>query len=118
MAQLIERPTKKNRRNIDAGSSPWCGNGFFSQSQLSAQTLLRCPYSPLCGIARVNISAHVKNPKHWQPHQCLDTRKQAYCTRRYKQQMGSAALAAAVPYPGKVTRISRKGQRNTFKKFS
>ena len=29
--------------------------------------------------------------------------------------MGSAALTAAVPYPGKVTRISHKGQRNTIK---
>ena len=27
--------------------------------------------------------------------------------------MGSAVLAAALPYPGKATRISRKGQRNT-----
>ena len=27
--------------------------------------------------------------------------------------MGSAALAAAVPYPGKATRISRKEQRST-----
>ena len=29
--------------------------------------------------------------------------------------MGSAALTAAVPYPGKVTRISHKGQRNIIK---
>ena len=29
--------------------------------------------------------------------------------------MGSAALAAAVHYPGKATRISRKGQRGTQK---
>ena len=27
--------------------------------------------------------------------------------------MGSAVLAAALPYPGKATRISRKGQRST-----
>ena len=30
--------------------------------------------------------------------------------------MGSAALADAVPYPGKAARISRKGQRNTKRK--
>ena len=32
----------------DAGSSPRCGKGFFffSQSQLSMQTVLRCPNSP------------------------------------------------------------------------
>ena len=32
----------------DAGSIPRCGKGFFSQSQLSVQTLLRCPYTPEC----------------------------------------------------------------------
>ena len=31
--------------------------------------------------------------------------------------MGSAALAAAVPYPGKATRISSKGQISTLKKI-
>ena len=30
-----------------AGSSPRCGRGYFSQSQLPLQTFLRCPYSPL-----------------------------------------------------------------------
>ena len=30
--------------------------------------------------------------------------------------MGSAAFAAAVPYPGKTNRISRRGQRNTKRK--
>ena len=67
---LVERPTEKQRRNADAGSSPRCGMGFFSLSQLSVQTLLRCPYSPPCN----NICEHVKNPKHWQPYHCLDTK--------------------------------------------
>ena len=31
--------------------------------------------------------------------------------------MGSAALAGAVPYPGKATRISHKGQRSTKEMF-
>ena len=30
----------------DASSIPRCGEGFFSQRQLSVQTLPRCPYSP------------------------------------------------------------------------
>ena len=30
----------------DAGLIPWCGKGFFSQSQLSVQTLSWCPYTP------------------------------------------------------------------------
>ena len=36
----------KARHNTDVGSSPGCSKGFFSQSQLSVQTLLQCPYSP------------------------------------------------------------------------
>ena len=40
-------------------------NGFFN-------------FSPLCAISCINISAHVKNLKHWQPHHCLHTLK--YCT--------------------------------------
>ena len=34
-----------DRWAADAGSIPRCGKGFFSQSQLSMQTLLRCPYT-------------------------------------------------------------------------
>ena len=47
IAQLVERPTKKpGAVNTDAGSSPRRGKGFFSQSQLPVQTVLRCPCSP------------------------------------------------------------------------
>ena len=48
ITQLVERPTEKPKSDTDAGSSPRCGKGFFSQSQLSVQTLLRCPHSPVC----------------------------------------------------------------------
>ena len=34
------------RHDAEAGSIPRCGKGFFSQSQLSVQTLLRSPYNP------------------------------------------------------------------------
>ena len=36
----------KARCNTDRGSSPWCGKGFFSQSQFQMQTLLLWPHSP------------------------------------------------------------------------
>ena len=35
-----------DRHAAEAGSIPRCGEGFFSQSQLSVQTLLPCPHSP------------------------------------------------------------------------
>ena len=40
--------TASDRRVADVGSIPRCGTGLFSQSQLSVQTLLRCPYAPMC----------------------------------------------------------------------
>ena len=48
----------------DAGSSPPCGKIFFSHSRLSDS-----------GFTVACICTHIKKPKHWQPHHCLDTRK-------------------------------------------
>ena len=56
----------------EAVSIPWCGKGFFWQSQLSVQTLLRRPYSPRGAVACFNIYAHVKDPEYGQPYHCLD----------------------------------------------
>ena len=36
---------RKAGSNTDAGSIPCCGKGFYSQNQLSVQTLLQCLYS-------------------------------------------------------------------------
>ena len=48
-AHLVERSTGKSHNF--AGSSPRCGKGFVSLSQLPVQTLSRCPYSP-------NVQSH------------------------------------------------------------
>ena len=32
----------------DSNLPPWCCKGLFSKSQLSVQTLLQCPYTPVC----------------------------------------------------------------------
>ena len=40
--------TASNWHAANAGSIPWSGKGFFSQSQLSVQTLLWCLYTPVC----------------------------------------------------------------------
>ena len=44
IALLIEH---RKRHTADASSIPRCGNGFLSQSQLSVQTLFRCPHPPV-----------------------------------------------------------------------
>ena len=58
------------------------------------------PVQRLCAIAYINICAHVKHPIL---HTLIG--------------MGSAALAAAVAYPGIVTQISCKGQTAKIKKI-
>jgi len=64
----------KARHNTDAGSSSWCGKGFFSQSQLLVWSL---PVSvqPPCATACINIRGHINNPKCWQLYHRLDTGK-------------------------------------------
>ena len=41
----------------EASLIPRCGKGFFSQSQLSVQTLLRCPYTPVCNRMHLHLCA-------------------------------------------------------------
>ena len=87
--------------NTDVGLSPQCSKGFFfAPSQLSVQTLT-VSVQLQCAIACISSCAHFKHPKLWQPYNCLDTQK--YCTDILHTLigMGSAALAAAVPYEGK-----------------
>ena len=81
------------------------------------QTLLLCPYSlhVIAVASCISICGHVENPKHRQPHHCLDTE----IPHALVVGMGSAAPAATVPYPNKATRISCncKGQRSANKKL-
>ena len=66
----------------------------FSHSQISVQTLLRCSYSHQHLHARKTLQTLAAIPLFRRTnilHAMIG--------------MGSAALAAAVPYPGKVTRI-------------
>ena len=80
---------------------------FFSESVFSADCLTVSVQPP-----HKNINANVKNPKHW-PIPLLEPTKILHTLTG----KGSTALAAAVPYPGKATRISRKGQRSTKTKI-
>ena len=41
----------------NTGSIPRCGKGFFSQSQLSVQILLRCLYTPVCNCIHLHLCA-------------------------------------------------------------
>ena len=85
-------------------------HGIFLPESTSGADSLPVSVQPPCAIACINICADVKNPKHWQPYHCLDIRKIVHTLIG----MGSAALAAAVPYPGRATIIYRKGQRSTL----
>ena len=90
-------------KSQDASSSPRGGKAIFLPQSNSSADCLTVPVQPQCAIACINICVHVKknkNKKHWQPYHCLDT-KIGMCS--------AALIAASEPYPGKATRISRKG---------
>ena len=104
------------RSNTDAGSSPSCGTLLLlwwwwwflllfslpeSASSADSETV---SVQPPCAIASINIYAHVKNPKHWQPYHCLDTQK--CCTHR------EVWVMLFLQVPVKVICISCKGQRS------
>ena len=50
-----------DRHVAEAGSISWCGEDFFSRTQLSVQTLLLVR-TPLCAITCINICAQGKGP--------------------------------------------------------
>ena len=85
--------------------------GIFLPEPASGTDSLTVSAQPQCTIACTNTCAHVENTKHWPPCHCLDTCK--YYT--YTDRNGYAAPAAAVPYPGKATRIFRNGLKNKKK---
>ena len=96
VAQLFRA---SDRHASDAGSIPRCGKEFFSQSQLSVQTLLRVSVQPPCAIACINICARVKDPKHWQPYFLFFSLFLHMKIPHALIEIGSAALAAAVALP-------------------
>ena len=57
---VVQLVRASDRHAADAGSIPWCGKGFFSQSQLSVQTLLHVSVHPRLQ-SHAHICAHVKD---------------------------------------------------------
>ena len=72
IAQRVDNPTGKPGAILLQVRVP----GVARQAS-SADSLI-VSAQPLRAIACINICAHVKNLKHWQPYHCLDT--QNYCT--------------------------------------
>ena len=95
----------KSWHNTDTGSSPQCGKGLFSQSASSADSLTMSVQPP-CAIACINVYEHVTGSRTivWTQENTAPITG-----------MGSIAFVAAVPYPGKVTQISCKGQWSSRK---
>ena len=108
IAQLVERLTEKLGAILTRVRVPGAAREFSPRVSFRCRLSYGVRAAPLCAIACINICVHVKNLKHGQPYHCLDTQIMHTLIG-----MGSAALAAAVPYPGKATRISCKGQRST-----
>ena len=109
IAHLVKRPTEKPGVILTRVRLPGAARDFLSESAFSADSL-KVSVQPPCAVACIKICVQVKNPKHRQPCCCRHTK-----ILHTLIGMGSAALAAALPYPGTATRITHKGRRSTEK---
>ena len=100
----------KARCNTDPGSSPRCGKGFLPLESTSSADSLVVLQLHWCAIASINICVHVKNSKTLAAILLFGRTKILHSPIG----MASAALATALPCPGKATRISHKGQWSTL----
>ena len=77
IAQLVERPTKYPGAILMRVESQVQQGIFLPEStstSSSADSFMVFIQTPNA-ITRISICMHVKNPKHWQLHHCLDTQK-------------------------------------------
>ena len=95
IAQLVQcSPAEKLDTMLMQLWIPRAARIFLSQSATSADSLTVFA-QPMCAVTCLNISVHVKHPKHLQPCCMLGDIKILHIPIW----RGSAALAAAVPYP-------------------
>ena len=78
IAQRVDHPTGKPGAILMCRFESQVWQGTFLPEPASSADSLMVSAQPPCAIACINICAHVKNLKHWQPYHCLDT--QNYCT--------------------------------------
>ena len=82
--------------------------GIFLPGSTFRVDFLAVSVQLLCAIGFINICVHVRIPNTGSIPSFGHTK-----ILHILIEMGSAVLATAVPYPGKVTQICRKGQRST-----
>ena len=100
-AQSVEVRLKA-KRNTDTGSNPRCGKGFSPKVSFQCRLSYSVRTAPVCNRMHQHLCARSKS-------QTLAAIPLFGHTKVLHTPVGtgSAALAAAVPYPGKATRISR-----------
>ena len=77
LAQLVDHPTEMPGAILVQLRVPGAARDFSPRVNFQCR-LCYGVRTALCAIACINICAHVKNTKLWQPDHCLDSRE--YCT--------------------------------------
>ena len=109
IAHLVASPTEKPGTILTRVRAPVWQGIFLPESPSSADSLTVSVQTRISICLYINICAHVNNPKSLAAIPLIGHTK----TLHTLIGMGSAALAASVPYPGKQVRrhfFSRKGQ--------
>ena len=79
IAQLVQCPTEMPGASLTQVQVPGRARDFsLPESTFCADSLTVSIQAP-CAVTCINICAHVKNLKHLQPYNCLDTEKYCKC---------------------------------------
>ena len=113
-AQLVKRLSKKTGAILTRVRVPGAARDFSPRVNFRCRLSYRVRTAPVC-IARISISMHIKKSPILSAIPLFGHMKILHTLTG----MGSAALVAAVPCPGKATRISCMEQgSNNFKKWT
>ena len=111
IAQWVERPTEKSGAVLTRVRVPDAARGFLPEPASSVECLTLSVQPRVCIRKYQDRGSRQKSQTLTATPLFGHTKIQHTLIG-----MGSAALAAAVPYPGKATRISCKAQISTVKK--
>ena len=106
--RVVEHLTEKTRHNSDAGSIAPCCKVFSPTVSFQCRLSYTVPTAPVCSCMHQHLCTRYKS-QTLTAIPLFGYRKMLHT----QVGMGSAALGAAVSYPGKATWISHSGQRGT-----
>ena len=106
IAQLVQRLTERPGAILTRARVPCAARDFSPRADFQCRLSYGVRTAPVCNQSHASTSVCTLTIPNSGSHTTVWIRENTHTLIG----MGSAALAAVVPYPGKATRISREGQ--------